>query len=141
MPRILSDMIGKRAGRLVVKSFFGMVNKRSVWRCVCDCDPEGKNIALVKGADLQTAMKHERGGTRSCGCMRIPRQPKPIPEDRICRVWNTMTLDEVRIIDGLCTGQFHSQVCKTRKKHPECRSWRWTAKKLGGGKIEVRRVE
>ena len=141
MPPRLNDMIGKRAGRLVVKSFFGIVQGRSIWRCVCDCDPSGKNTALVKGADLTTAMRTNRGGTRSCGCLHGRRQPKPVPPERIPRMWHTMELDEVRVIDGLTTSQFHAQVGKTRAKHLECRSWRWTAKKIDSEKIEVRRIQ
>lgn len=64
MPR-LKNLTGKRVGSLVVKSLLGMVNKRAVWKCRCDCG----ETAIVTGAHLCRAMKGD-GGTKSCGCLR-----------------------------------------------------------------------
>jgi hypothetical protein len=52
------DLIGKRFGRLVVKSFAYSAPKRSFWKCVCDCG----NEIITRGDSLR------KGKTFSCGC-------------------------------------------------------------------------
>lgn len=57
--------IGQRFGRLVVTgqapSRRDSYQLRPYWACVCDCG----NVANVEVRSLK------RGGTRSCGCLRI----------------------------------------------------------------------
>lgn len=56
----LKDLTDKKFGRLEVKEFAYVKNKRTYWRCVCDCG-EKKTIA---GGHLKT------GHTKSCGCLK-----------------------------------------------------------------------
>lgn len=54
------DLTGKRFNRLVVLEYCNPdAQRRSVWRCRCDC---GKEV-LVRGESLRT------DHTRSCGCL------------------------------------------------------------------------
>lgn len=53
------SLLGKRFGRLQVRSFAGTKAGRTLWECVCDCG----SIVITVG----TWMK--RGHTRSCGCL------------------------------------------------------------------------
>lgn len=62
---MLIDLTGQRFGRLTVieraentRSYY---TTRPTWRCRCDCG----NEAIVIGENLK------RGGTRSCGCLRV----------------------------------------------------------------------
>lgn len=60
------DLTGKRFGRLVVigkyeGDYHG--DKRSLWRCQCDCGQE----TVVKSNNLKS------GQTKSCGCLRDPK--------------------------------------------------------------------
>jgi hypothetical protein len=59
--RNLTDMNGKRYGRLVVVEFSHADNwNKSVYKCLCDCG----NITYVDRTKLQS------GHTKSCGCIR-----------------------------------------------------------------------
>lgn len=63
-PKDLSEFIGKRFGKLVVKEraqnyVAPSGQKKPRWVCQCDC---GKEV-IVTGADLRT------GHTKSCGCL------------------------------------------------------------------------
>lgn len=49
---------GKRFGKLVVLEFSHVKNKKSMWRCLCDC---GKKCIVI-GSSLKS------GNTTSCGC-------------------------------------------------------------------------
>lgn len=53
------NKVGARYGRLLVISFVGVVNRKSIWRCLCDC---GISKSYVAGS-LST------GRTKSCGCL------------------------------------------------------------------------
>jgi len=55
---LIIDLVGKRFGRLVVKSRFGKSIDGTLWNCLCDCGLE----AIVSGHSLK------RGSTKSCGC-------------------------------------------------------------------------
>lgn len=52
------DLIGKRIGKLLVVSFEGCRNKKSYWKCLCDCG----GIKIIRRSDLVS------GNTTSCGC-------------------------------------------------------------------------
>ena len=60
---VVTDLLGKRFGRLVVIEHIGRIaNKRGrahFWRCICDCGQE----KVLCGADLRI------GDTTSCGCL------------------------------------------------------------------------
>lgn len=56
---LIKDITGQRFGRLVVTSFVGTRNAKSLWNCLCDCG----NESSVGGANLTS------GGTSSCGCI------------------------------------------------------------------------
>lgn len=57
------ELVGKRFGRLIVLSKVGVVNHKSVWKCLCDC---GNEVSVI-GSKLLS------GGTKSCGCYRTDR--------------------------------------------------------------------
>ena len=53
------DLTGQRFGKLTAVELYSVVNKRSTWRCVCDC---GKtHVAAVS--------RLRNGDTKSCGCL------------------------------------------------------------------------
>ena len=52
------DLTGQCFGRLTVLEFVPTEDKRTYWRCRCDCG----NICIVWGANLK------KGATKSCGC-------------------------------------------------------------------------
>lgn len=56
------DITGERFGKLIAKSFVGVVNgdNRTKWQCICDCGVE----LLVRSNNLRT------GISKSCGCAR-----------------------------------------------------------------------
>lgn len=53
------NIAGSRFGKLKVLEFVGYANRRSLWRCRCDCGA----ICIVRANSLNT------GNTRSCGCI------------------------------------------------------------------------
>lgn len=53
------DLTGQKFDRLYVASYFGVVNKKSIYNVVCDCG----NKILVESNNLKT------GHTKSCGCL------------------------------------------------------------------------
>ena len=61
MPRL--NLIGQKFGRLYVKDFAYIKNKRTFWICVCDCNPEKEIIIMGKYLT--------NGDTRSCGCLNL----------------------------------------------------------------------
>lgn len=61
MPRL--NLIGQKFGRLYVKDFAYIKNKRTFWLCVCDCNPEKETIIMGKYLT--------NGDTRSCGCLNL----------------------------------------------------------------------
>lgn len=60
MQGTFKDLTGKRFGRLLVKEYAGAINKRTMFRAICDCGKE----KLVRSEVLL------RGETRSCGCLK-----------------------------------------------------------------------
>lgn len=61
MPRrgeLISDLTGRRFGRLVVTRFDGRRKRDAYWECVCDCG----TVRSVHGGNLRA------GNTTSCGC-------------------------------------------------------------------------
>lgn len=60
MKSVRSDIIGKRYGRLIVKSYAGAnIHKRAMWGCLCDCG----NSKTILGKNLRAGL------TQSCGCL------------------------------------------------------------------------
>ena len=61
-PNVVTDMIGKRFGRLVVLERHpeNSKDRKARWICQCDCG----NKTVVTGKQLRTGL------TRSCGCLR-----------------------------------------------------------------------
>lgn len=60
-------------------------------------------------------------------------------EIRYARRWHEWRVGEERMIRTLNCYQVQSQVGKVRKKHPECRTWRWSTRSVDGGLL-VRRI-
>ena len=54
------NLIGERYGRLIVTEFDRLQNRKTYWKCVCDC---GLTV-LATGNNLRS------GNTKSCGCLR-----------------------------------------------------------------------
>lgn len=54
----MSDMVGRKFGRLTVIEDAGVRNKRRYWRCLCDCG----NQVVTRGDGLVS------GHAKSCGC-------------------------------------------------------------------------
>lgn len=63
-----SDLIGKKFGKLIVISYYG-INKdsRTLWRCQCDC---GSEEIILSGHRLNSGQKI------SCGCVHKERDPQ-----------------------------------------------------------------
>ena len=59
MPNFI-DLTGQRFGRLTVLDISHRLNRRIIWRCICDCGKETRTATI---ADLRS------GNTRSCGCL------------------------------------------------------------------------
>ena len=59
MGRPRKELTGKRFGRLTVLEFVETQNRRTFWRCTCECG----NTTIVSGSNLSY------GSTRSCGCL------------------------------------------------------------------------
>lgn len=80
----LNNLTGKRFGRLVVLEKAPSKNKRTMWKCQCDCGTI-KNISaigLVKGT------------TKSCGCYNLEklreRATHNMSKSRLYRIWRCM---------------------------------------------------
>jgi len=56
-----NDLVGKRFGKLTVKSYAGVENNKVLWLCKCDC---GRNVKIHSGALTS-------GNTKTCGCSHI----------------------------------------------------------------------
>lgn len=56
---LIKDLSGKRFGRLVVLDLDHILNRKSYWKCKCDCG----NETVVLGSNLS------KGTTKSCGCL------------------------------------------------------------------------
>lgn len=62
MGRKISDLIGKKYGRLTVIEYHGLNNRgKSMWKCRCECG----NTSVVLGNRLTS------GHTKSCGCYSV----------------------------------------------------------------------
>lgn len=55
----LKDLTGQRFGKLVVKGFYGYIDNKPKWDCVCDCG----NTIVADGKSLK------QGRRKSCGCL------------------------------------------------------------------------
>jgi hypothetical protein len=61
----IKDLIGEKFGRLTVIEFAGLnKNKKSLWKCRCDC--ENKNTIIYMAHSLKI------GYAKSCGCLKNP---------------------------------------------------------------------
>ena len=71
------DLTGIRIGRLVAIRYVGKAtDNHALWLCKCDCG----GIKIVASNNFR-----EKGGTKSCGCLRSEAQQKRIKKDG---VWN-----------------------------------------------------
>ena len=72
MRKKVENLIGQKFGRITVierapdlyypnKIYKSGFMKISMWKCVCDCDPN--KFLIIRGTALKT------GRTRSCGCI------------------------------------------------------------------------
>lgn len=59
----IRDLTGERYGKLKVISYFGQINKKTMWLCQCDCG----NKKAIRGDSLTS------GRTKSCGCFQKQR--------------------------------------------------------------------
>jgi hypothetical protein len=70
------NLIGKKFGRLTVISIGKMIQegklKRTCWNCLCECG----NVIIAKTYNLN------RGGVRSCGCLRDDLKIKLKPNEK-----------------------------------------------------------
>lgn len=73
----LVDLTGKRYGRLVVLERAANRNRKTFWRCRCDCG----NAAEV----ASDALKATRKPTRSCGCLAAEYHIDRASTDPVCR--------------------------------------------------------
>lgn len=81
----LVDLAGKRFGRLVVLDRANTVNKRTMWRCRCDCG----TVVIADAQNLKT------GHTESCGCLQKERtgnanRTHGMRKSRLYRIWQSM---------------------------------------------------
>lgn len=90
----MSDLIGRRFGRLVVVSEYDVHispcgTKKKRWKCVCDCG----NEVIVNTQNLKN------GNTKSCGCYRADKTKSSHTKhggarheayERLYKVWQSM---------------------------------------------------
>lgn len=62
------DLVGQKFNRLTVLETVDAINKRTAWRCKCDCG----NIKIVKTECLKS------GDSKSCGCLNNEQRSKNI---------------------------------------------------------------
>lgn len=55
----IEDLVGKKFSRLTVLLFLGIIKKKYLWECMCDCG----NKKVVRGENIKN------GTTKSCGCL------------------------------------------------------------------------
>lgn len=72
------DLKGKRFGKLVVMEFVGIINKKTMWRCKCDCG----NEVTAYATNLKS------GHAISCGC--AMRKSNGLSVTRIYHIYNGM---------------------------------------------------
>ena len=65
----IKDITGQKFGKLTVKSFYDVKNRKARWLCDCDC---GTKDIVVIGNLLRN------GGTKSCGCLNLERKKSRI---------------------------------------------------------------
>lgn len=115
------DLTGNRYGRLTVLEFVGTTeNRKSVWRCKCDCGGETN----VHGTRLTN------GKTQSCGCYKRERQLAR------SRTHGMSSTDEYRIYKGMLNRCYNRNV----KAYPYyggkgitvCDRWRFGENGKGG---------
>lgn len=58
MPKRLK-LEGEKFGRLLVKQYFGLVKRKAIWLCLCDCGKEHKTSTHCLRS----------GESKSCGCL------------------------------------------------------------------------
>jgi hypothetical protein len=81
----VTDLSGKKFGRLLVQKRAGSQGGNATWECLCDCG----NITIVKSNNLIA------GTSRSCGCLekelRIARMTTHgLTKTRLHKIWESM---------------------------------------------------
>lgn len=79
------DLTGNKYGRLIVIERDGRKNKRTTWRCKCECG----NEKVIAGADLKSGRVH------SCGCLKKELMAAKQTTHGMCRtrlhaIWGNM---------------------------------------------------
>lgn len=88
MPKTI-DLTEQRFGRFMVMHQVGKDKQgNSLWKCVCECG----NEKIIRGYDLR------RGGTKSCGCLRMENNSLMAPNDYLTE--GEMTRIVLKRIDG-----------------------------------------
>lgn len=121
MPHPLSEMSGKRFGRLVVteRAGFAKGSPTAAWLCICDC---GKQ-ATVCGSKLR------RGITKSCGCL-----SRECSRERLLELHNQFSIKHGHAIGGKSTPEYISwKGMKQRCNYPGHKDW----KNYGGRGITI----
>lgn len=80
----LNDLTGKRFGRLVVIEKAPSKNKRTMWKCQCDC-------GIIKNV---SAIGLTKGTSKSCGCYNLEklseRAKHNMSKTRLYKIWSCM---------------------------------------------------
>ena len=76
-----ADLIGERFGKLTIVENLGVINRKRMWLCVCDCGGHTKATT----SDLKA------GKVRTCGCSHYKdRQTLGGKPTRLYRIWKNM---------------------------------------------------
>ena len=76
------DLSGMRYGKLLVLSREKSKNKKTMWKCICECG----NTSVVGAIDLK------RGSTKSCGCLKFESRNSThgLSKTRLHSIWSGM---------------------------------------------------
>ena len=88
------DLTGQRFGRLTVIEFVPTEDRRTHWKCLCDCGKEKITLAYLL----------KEGGTVSCGCQRketpsLKFKTHGGTKTKLYRVWCAMKNRCYRLMD------------------------------------------
>lgn len=75
---VIKDISGSCFGKLKVISLHGVINRRTFWKCQCECG----NIKNCNGTDLRSDK------IKSCGCVRISKHNST--GTRLYNIWKGM---------------------------------------------------
>lgn len=84
----VEDLKGRRFGKLMALEFAGITNKKTLWRCQCDCG----NEVIAYATNLKS------GHASSCGCLKYP--AKKLSNTRIYHIYRGMISRCYKETDG-----------------------------------------